>query len=126
MAKAKETATIGADYEYETTKVTGADGKTRTSRGNGDSVARAMLAFVAASGDTQKALAKVVKDNKLGDKYDVAKSDNLGLLRMAIGNTLRAMVRAGTPVQIGEVLVKTLEQRVALPEVKPKKVKEAA
>ena len=63
MAKAK-TPSIAADYEYSALKIRGKDGKVRTSRGNGDAVARAMLLFSAGGGE----IVTVVNANKLQDK----------------------------------------------------------
>lgn len=125
-AAAKADGTIDASkYDYQTLKVQGRDGKTRHSIGNGDAVQRAMAKYVANAKDTKVALAKVVKDNKLGDKVDVAKWDNMGLLRMTIGNSLRALVKNGTPVTIGDETVKTLAQRIAVDTVKDKPVRKA-
>lgn len=115
-ARKKKEATGGivdtSKYNYDRTSIVGADGKTRHSASNGDAIAKAMLVFIAGGGD----IAKVIKANGLGDKYDVAKYDNMGLLRMSVGNSLRGLVRNGTPVTIGDIVVKTLEQRVAVPE----------
>lgn len=111
-----------AEREYATTKIVGSDGKTRHSKSNDDAVARAMLIFTAGGGD----IAKVIKANGLSDKYDPAKYDNQGLLRMSVGNSLRALVRGGTPVTVGDITVKTLEQRIALPESVEKEKKARA
>lgn len=130
MAKVKETTTIDASaYGYEKTRVVGKDGKTKSSVGNGDAVQRALLKFTAAGGD----IGKVIRANKL--PQDPAQYDNQGLLRMSVGNSLRARVKKGEHVIIGDVTVKSLEQRVALDEVKggdapaprkPKAAKKAA
>lgn len=118
MAK-KETTTIDASaYGYEKTKVRGADGKLKHSVSNGDAVAKAMTVLVATAKDLRVALGKVVKENKLGAKLNIDQYDNLGLFRMSLGNSLRGLVRNGTPVVIGDVTVKTLEQNVKVPEVK--------
>lgn len=101
-----------AERDYTKTRVVGHDGRIRHSKSNDDAVARAMLVFTAGGGD----IAKVIKANGLGDKYKPEQHDNQGLLRMMVGNSLRALVRAGTPVVIGDVTVKTLEQRVAVPD----------
>lgn len=110
-----------ANYEYNTLSTKDHTGKTRHSKGNGDAVQRALLVYVAGGGD----LAKVVKVNGLQDKLDPAKYDNTGLFRMALGNSLRGLVRAGTAVTIGDLVVKSLDQRVAVPEAvaKDKKVR---
>lgn len=133
MAKKKETTSIDASaYNYEKTRVRGVDGKVKHSVSNGDAVAKAMTVLVATAKDLRVALGKAVKENKLGDKLNIDQYDNLGLFRMSLGNCLRGLVRNGTPVIIGDVTVKTLEQNVKVPEVKdieaaaPKKAKAKA
>lgn len=119
MAKAKKQSKSVVDtseYQYKTTKYVGKDGKTHTSRGNDDAVARAMLQFVASGKD----LMQIVRANGLTDRLDIKKYDNVGLFRMSLGNALRGLVRNGTPVKIGDIEVKTLSQRIAAP-VPPKK-----
>jgi hypothetical protein len=118
MAKKKEVAAIGEGYEYEKTRVRGVDGKIRHSLSNGDAVAKAMTVLVAEAKDLRAALAKVARENKLGAKLNIDQYDNLGLFRMSLGNSLRGLVRNGTPVTIGDVTVKSLEQNVKVPEVK--------
>lgn len=85
-------------------------GKTRHSAGNGDAVARAML------GLNSDDLMRIVKKAGLGDKYDgkAGKAGNPGLFRMSLGHSLRALIKAGTPVQIGEHLIKKLDQKVVV------------
>lgn len=126
MAKKDKTTIAASEYDYATTKVVGKDGKTKASIGNGDAVQRAMLKFSAAGKD----LMQLVRANKLTDRLDEKKYDNKGLFRMALGNALRGLVRNGTHVVIGDVTVKSLDQRVALDEVKdgakPAKAKKAA
>lgn len=123
MAKDKTAAIDMSAYDYATTKVTGKDGKTISSTGNGDAIQRAFLRFKAAGKD----IMQVVRANKLTDKFNPAQYDNAGRFRMSVGNTLRAMVRAGETVTIGDTVVKSLDQKVALPELadapasKPKK-----
>jgi len=97
-------------YEYGRVKYKDKDGKTKVSRGNLDAVALAML------GMGPKELERVVKDNKLEDKVEKARKLNAGQFRMSIGNSLRATVRSGEAVTIGEHTIKKLDQRVALPE----------
>lgn len=97
-------------YEYGRVKYRDKDGKTKVSRGNLDAVALAML------GMGPKELDRVVKDNKLEDKVAKARTLNAGQFRMSIGNSLRAIVRAGEAVTIGDHTIKKLDQRVALPE----------
>lgn len=119
MAKKKETTSIDASaYNYEKTRVRGVDGKVKHSVSNGDAVAKAMTVLVATAKDLRVALAKVVRENQLGDKLNIDQYDNLGLFRMSLGNCLRGLVRNDTPVTIGDVTVKTLEQNVKVPEVK--------
>jgi len=97
-------------YEYSRVKYKDKDGKTKVSRGNLDAVAIAML------GMGPKELERVIKDNKLEDKVAKARTLNAGQFRMSIGNSLRATVRSGESVTIGEHTIKKLDQRVALPE----------
>lgn len=131
MAKTKP-ASIGADYDYEATKIRGKDGKVRTSRGNQDAVAKAMLVFTAGGGE----ITTVINANKLQDKMAAHMKKKgpkaPGLQRMMLGVMLRALVRNGTPVKIGKELVEKLTQKVDVPKVekiervaKPKKAKTA-
>lgn len=117
MAKAKETTSIAADYEYETTKIRDKEGHVRSSRGNGDAVAKAMLLFTANGGE----ITTVVNANKLQEKmapHLKKKGPKApGLIRMTLGVMLRALVRNGTPVKIGKEVVEKLSQRVELPKV---------
>lgn len=105
-------------YKYERTKFLDADGKVKHSASNGDAVARAMMLI--SSDDIQG----VIEANSLLMK----EHKNPGLLRMAVGNSLRAKVRKGEPVTIGEYTVKKLDQKQ--PEIKappkPKAVKTEA
>jgi predicted secreted Zn-dependent protease len=116
MAKAKPVS-IAAEYEYESTKIRGKDGKVRSSRGNGDAIARAMLVFTAGGGD----IATVVSANKLTDKmapHMKKKGPKApGLQRMILGVMLRGLVRNGTPVKIGKITVDKLTQKVEVPKV---------
>lgn len=98
-----------SDYDYTVTRIRDKSGKLRHSTNNGDAVAKAMLLHIADGGT----MAQVVKANKLS----VKDGGNAGTYRMAIGVALRGLVRNGTPAQIGDVTVKTLSQRVALPKV---------
>lgn len=118
-----------AERDYTKARIVGGDGKVRHSKSNDDAVARAMLVHLAAHGTSDEVFAKIVKANGLGDKLDPAEYKSAGLFRMTLGNSLRALVRGGTPVVIGDVTVKSLEQRVALPEAvanKPKKTRRKA
>lgn len=115
MAKAKSNTIDMSGRDYRRVKVVGKDGMARHSAHNDDSVARALLTFIAGGGD----LDRIIRDNKLGDKYPKGAKGfgNLGLFRMTLGGSLRALVRAEVPVKIGSIMVKTLEQRVADPSV---------
>lgn len=128
MAKAapKSKSIDMSGRDYRRVRVTHKDGSSRHSAHNDDAVARAMLTFVASGGD----LDRIVRDNKLTDKYPKGAKGyaNPGLFRMTLGGTLRSLVRHGTPVKIGAIVVKTLEQRVADPSsdvAKPQKAKAA-
>lgn len=116
MAKTKP-ASIAAEYEYATSKIRGKDGKVRSSRGNGDAVARAMLVFTAAGGE----ITTVINANKLQDKmapHMKKKGPKApGLQRMTLGVMLRALVRNGTPVKIGKETIEKLSQKVDVPKV---------
>lgn len=134
MAKAKPVS-IAAEYEYETSKIRGKDGKVRSSRGNGDAVARAMLVFTAGGGD----ITTVINANKLQERmapHMKKKGPKApGLQRMTLGVMLRALVRNGTPVKIGKEVIEKLTQKVEMPKVEkteraakkaaPKKAKKA-
>lgn len=111
--KVKESASVIGDREYATTRIRGADGKVRSSRGNGDAVAKALLLFTAAGGDIKD----VVTRNKLDDKMKPHMKKQEGLRRMTLGVMLRALVRNGTPVRIGKVTVEKLSQKVEMPKV---------
>jgi hypothetical protein len=131
MAKRANKATVapkGASvvdtekFNYETTKIRGADGKLRHSRGNQDAIAKAMLVFVAAGGDIKK----VVKANGLTKKMEGRDGLNAGLYRMNVGVQLRKLVRDGTPVVIGDITVKSLEQYIKVPEAVEKPARKKA
>lgn len=114
MAKRKtKSEAIAAGYDYGTVKIRNKDGSLRTSRGSGDAVAKAMLIAVAA-GMMAKQIA-TANDVKMvqGDR-------NEGLFRMAVGNSLRAKVRAGEKVKIGSITVTKLSQKVDMPKVEAK------
>lgn len=101
-----------SDYKYDRISVRGIDGKVRHSAGNGDAVAKAMLLLYT----TKKTLEGVIRDNGLKMKADEF-GGNAGTFRMSVGVALRGLVRNGTPVTIGDVVVKSLRQAVALPKV---------
>lgn len=111
--KRKSTTIKTGDYKYVTLSVRGKDGKIHYSRGNGDAVHRAMLVHVANGGTVQQ----VISANGF-DKFGTGGND--GTLRMSVGVALRAAVRAGEPVKIGGLTVKSLKQAVALPKVDKK------
>lgn len=111
MAKKDKVSVPTGDYEYGVLKaVDKSTGKVLTSKGNADAVQKAMLLYMAAGGTTSQ----LAKDNGLkmtrGDR-------NEGLFRMAVGNALRGLVRAGTPVKIGRIKVEKLTQKVDMPKV---------
>ena len=114
--KAKESASVIGDRTYEATKIRDADGTLRTSRGNGDAIAKAMLIHKAAGGT----LDEIVKANDLGDKMKPHKDKQEGLKRMTLGVILRALVKNGTPVKIGKIKVERLNQKVEMPKVERK------
>lgn len=119
--KKKAAATGGSvidseKFEYETTKVRDKSGKLKYSKNNGDAIAKAMTVFLS----TGKDIMQVVRANKLTERMKGRDGLNAGLFRMTLGVMLRAMVKRGEPVQIGDITVKTLEQRVAVPEAKVK------
>lgn len=97
--------------KYERIKIVGKDGKVISSTGNQDAVAMALLIAKAQGVEIDK----IIKANKLGDKYDPAQWDNPGMLRMNVGGTLRAMVNKGEPVVIGDITVKKIDQKVTIP-----------
>jgi len=123
-AKAAATGAIGAGYDYARTKIRGKDGVLRSSRGNGDAIAKAMLLHTANGGDIEA----VVNANKLQDRMAAHRKKSPGLARMTLGVMLRAMVRNGTPVKIGKTTVEKLNQKVELPAVEKvaRPVKKAA
>lgn len=124
MTKKEAVVSIASEYVYDATKIRGKDGKVRTSRGNGDAVAKAMLLFTAGGGE----ITTVINANKLQEKmapHMKKKGPKApGLQRMTLGVMLRALVRNGTPVKIGKELIEKLTQKVDLPKVE--KVERAA
>ena len=113
MVKKKEATSLIGEYQYEATKIRDKDGKLRTSRGNGDAVAKAMLLHQAGGGE----LDQIIHANKLDDRMKPHAKKSAGLRRMISGVMLRALVRNGTPVKIGRVTVEKLTQKVELPKV---------
>lgn len=113
-------------YDYKRVSIRGADGKVRHSAINGDAVAKAMLLAVSQG----VGIGEIIKANDLSSKFTIKDAVNPGLLRMSVGGSLRALVKAGTPVKIGKVRVESLKQAVELPKVekaasKPKKTAKA-
>jgi hypothetical protein len=111
MAKSTTTVIDASEYGYKTLRLRGKDGKLYYMKSNGDAVARALALHTIVNG---KDVQQVVRANKI----ELGKHTNVGQERMALGNSLRAMVKNGEPVTIGTVTVKTLKQSVALPEEK--------
>lgn len=73
---------------------------------NGDAIARAL------HGLDHGAIVKVVKANKLWDRYaDLDGKLNNGRFRMLAGNSLRAKVLRGEPVKVGKITIERLNQR---------------
>ncbi len=84
-------------------------GKTRTSRGNQDAVALALL------GTGPKDWDRIAKDNDLEQKLDKEYPNN-GQYRMALGAMLRAKVKRGEAITIGNhPVIKKLDQKISLP-----------
>lgn len=111
MAKKSKKSKINTDdYKYVTLSVRGKDGKLQHSRGNGDAVHKAMLLHLANGGTVQQ----IVSANGF-DKF--SGGGNEGTLRMSVGVALRAAIKAGEPVKIGSITVKSLKQAVAMPKV---------
>lgn len=130
--KAKGTVIDTSAYKYEALRIRGKDGKLHYVRGNGDAVVRALALHCIVNG---KSIDQVIKANKL----ETANHANAGQLRMAVGGQLRGLIRNGTPVVIGDVTLKSLDQNVKLAEepagerparaakkAAPKKAKKAA
>jgi len=116
MGKKKEAGSVVdlSRYEYKRTSIRGSDGKVRHSASNGDAVAKAMLLLHTG----KSTIAGVVRANGLTAKFkDRDPEANPGLYRMSVGVALRALVKAGTPVTIGDVVVKSLKQAVEMPKV---------
>lgn len=128
MAKKNDTPAAMIDrgrYDYERVKFRDpSTGKIRHSAGNGDAVARAMLGLNVGQVVHTAMTAGL---DELVSKHSDKRTSNPGQFRMIVGNALRALVRKGTSVQIGDHLVKKLDQKVALPPVdEPKKSARAA
>ena|SRR5258708_7068031 len=83
-------------------------GKTKTSRGTGDAVALALLTVAKRDYDD------VAKANDLFEKFN-KEYPNTGQMTMALSNMLRAKVKRGESVKIGEHTIKKLDQVVKLP-----------
>ena len=109
-------------YAYTPIKFRDKDGKMRQTRGVDDALARALSNHLNA-GKTLKAVAVETKaDARLDKDYK-----NMGQYRMALGNVLRGILRNGTPVSVGGLVIKSLTQKVVRDEVSapPKKEKAA-
>lgn len=107
--KAKEGMSIDRSrYGYGTVRALDKNGATVSFTGNIENpVAVALFKARLAGVD----LAKIAKANKLE-----LKGANPGQERMNLGNQLSGMVRKGTAVMIGDVIVKSMNQKVAMPE----------
>lgn len=105
-----------AKYGYSSARVADPKtGKVRNVVSNGDAVARAL------SLTSFDDLPKIAKSNGVSDKFDKFKNTvNAGMVRMNLGNVLRAMVRNGTEVTIGEYTIKKLDQREPVVKEAPK------
>jgi hypothetical protein len=114
MAKRKpKVETMIDPGRYDVVRIRDKSGKLRTSRGNGDAVANAMLIHKAGGGDVDA----IVRANKLTERMKPHMKKPAGQFRMTLGVMLRGLVNHGTPVRIGSIVVKSLKQRVALPKV---------
>lgn len=96
-------------YSYGREKHVGADGKLVSRTGNGDAVAQ-HLAHATVNGHT---VDKIAKANSLE-----VKGANSGQIRMNLGNMLRARVKRGEHVVIGDIKVKALDQSLPASVVK--------
>lgn len=105
---------VNDKYNYQRTRFLDAEGNIRHSAGNGDAVARAMLRL---SPDQ-------IADIAEAHDVDMSKYKNPGLAKMALSSRLRALVRKDTQVQIGDCLIKKLDQKQ--PELKAPKVERKA
>lgn len=111
MNEVSTESTLGglAARDYPKIQYLDADGKLKSTRSNGDAVALALL------GLGPNELQKVAKTN--GVEY-VVDATNAGLARLRFGNSLRAKVKAGDAVTIGEFVVKKLDQKIVPPSIK--------
>lgn len=116
MSKTTAASVVDTDtYDYKSTKIRDSSGRVRTSRNNGDAVAKAMLLHLAGGGD----VSAVIKANKLDERMKPHAKKQPGLLRMILGVMLRGMVRNGEPVKIGKITVERLNQAIEMPKVEP-------
>lgn len=111
-AKTEATGSVAIDHtRYEKTAFTDPKtGKSRSSVSNGDAIAIAMMHL-----NGEEAVKTCARKNGLKDEVADRDFANPGMRRMALGNRLRAAVRKGEPVTIGDHEVKKLDQRVPLP-----------
>lgn len=107
-------------YKYDRTIVRTTSGRSRHSYTNGDAVAIAML------GLEFEEILDVMHQNGLEDRLEqYADRPNHGQFRMLLGNSLRALIRHGTPVLIGDHVIRSLDQKIssngapAKPDAKP-------
>lgn len=103
---AKEKAIIDvSEYGYKTYRVRDRRGALRHVRGNGDALFRAITLHTIVQG---KSLDTVARANKL--KLS-ASYPNQGQRTMTINGQLRRLVLAGTPVVVGDYIIKSLDQK---------------
>lgn len=116
-ATAKTSSVIDQGRYGSTSFSDPATGRTRATKGSGDAVhlALSLIAF--------DNLNDVADKNDL-QEYDSAKYPNAGMAKMNLGNKLRARVRKGESVVIGDNTVKRLDQQIKMP--KPTKPAKAA
>lgn len=96
------------DRNYAKIQYLDSEGNLKTTQGNGDAVAMALLGIGADE------LPKICKANGI----EFSEKANNGQTRMAVGNSLRAMVKRGEPITIGDITVKKLDQKVIPPSIK--------
>lgn len=96
-------------YSYPTIKTRGADGKAAYVRGVDDAVTRAMALHSIVNG---KDLGEIAVANNM----EMGEYSNMGQFRMALGNKLRAALKRGEAVIIGDFTINALDNVIELPE----------
>lgn len=109
-AAAQDTGRMIDQKRYERIAYVDKEGKTCYSAGNGDAIGIAML------GMNLTDLEKVVKVNKLGEHFE-REFANVGQMRMALGNRLRAIVRKEGTVVVGKHEITSLNQKIEAPDL---------